>query len=58
MSAVVQQQEHSSDDPPHWFGYNWAGKSLKEPEVPKADKDEDSFPAEEESPEPSESEAE
>ncbi|XP_077012099.1 F-box and leucine-rich repeat protein 13 isoform X3 [Tamandua tetradactyla] len=28
MSSVVQQQEYSPDDPPHWFGYDFEGNSL------------------------------
>ncbi|XP_058153954.1 F-box and leucine-rich repeat protein 13 isoform X1 [Dasypus novemcinctus] len=30
MSSVVQQQEYNSDDPPHWFGYDFEGKPLTE----------------------------
>ncbi|XP_045420243.1 dynein regulatory complex subunit 6 [Lemur catta] len=30
MSSVVQQQEYSSNDPPHWFGYDCEGKTLTE----------------------------
>ncbi|KAM4874604.1 F-box and leucine-rich repeat protein 13 isoform 2-T2 [Thomomys bottae] len=29
MSSTVQQQEYSSSDPPHWFGYDSNGKPLK-----------------------------
>nr|XP_020145386.1 F-box/LRR-repeat protein 13 isoform X3 [Microcebus murinus] len=32
MSSVVQQQEHSSDDPPRWFGYDGEGNRLAETE--------------------------
>ncbi|XP_010944964.1 dynein regulatory complex subunit 6 isoform X2 [Camelus ferus] len=30
MSSIVQHQEHSSADPPLWFGYDWEGKPLTE----------------------------
>ncbi|KAM6152000.1 LOW QUALITY PROTEIN: F-box and leucine-rich repeat protein 13 [Erethizon dorsatum] len=56
MSSVVQQQEYSSDDPPHWFGYNWEGKTLTEYQAPMAVKDDASFLVEE-SPDSEEKEA-
>lgn len=28
MASVVQQQEHSCDNPPRWFGYDYEGKPL------------------------------
>ncbi|XP_006834465.1 PREDICTED: F-box/LRR-repeat protein 13 [Chrysochloris asiatica] len=30
MSAFVQHQDYSPEDPPHWFGYDCEGKSLTE----------------------------
>ncbi|XP_013365972.1 PREDICTED: F-box/LRR-repeat protein 13 isoform X5 [Chinchilla lanigera] len=34
MASLLQQQEHSSEDPPLWFGYDWEGKPLTEHQSP------------------------
>ncbi|XP_073921010.1 F-box and leucine-rich repeat protein 13 [Castor canadensis] len=33
MSSVVQQQEYSSGDPPHWFGYDSNGTPLGDSDI-------------------------
>uniref|UniRef100_A0A8D0RU54 F-box/LRR-repeat protein 15-like leucin rich repeat domain-containing protein n=1 Tax=Sus scrofa TaxID=9823 RepID=A0A8D0RU54_PIG len=39
MLSMVQQQEYSAADPPHWFGYDFEGKPLTEEQDIKPLKD-------------------
>ncbi|XP_023580075.1 F-box/LRR-repeat protein 13 isoform X2 [Octodon degus] len=43
MSSVVQQQEHSCEDPPQWFGYDWEGKPLMEDQALTTAKDDANY---------------